>query len=260
MSGKPETKPPLPWVLIAVILMLATAGAYLVKNILSDDSPMEKSHIAVVTLVKPPLHQPVKPLPPDPVKEKPAGRERVLKVEESSGQVMEVEGQAPRNAGIQDKMPAEDTRDGAGGDSSDMPVGDTLGVDVEGGAGGDSFGLVGRKGGRSILARAGGSKVAGKIPLQNQFGGYIKIVTAEIKEKVIKRLDEDGGIPQGKLQCIVRVRVDKDGKIIDYRMTSSSGSTRMDRAVINALRSCQISEPPPENMPRMMDIMITSQG
>jgi len=261
MSDKPITKPPVPWVLISVILVLAGVGVYIVKNTLSDDNHPEKSHIAEVTLVKPPWKPPSNPPPSIPVKEKPAGLERVLKVEESSRQVMQVEGEAPTH----DKMPASDARgvpdeDVAGSDSSGMPAGDTLGMDVEGGVGGDSFGLVGRKGGRSILARAGGSKLVGTIPLQNKFGGYIKIVTAEIKEKVIQLLDEEGGIPQGKLQCIVRVRVDKDGKIVDYRITSYSGNTKMDQAVINALRSSRFSEPPPELMPRMMDIKITSEG
>ena len=259
MSDKPETKPPVPWVLISVILVLAGVGAYIVKNILSDDSQPEKSHIAAVTLVKPPSNPPLRPSPSIAAKEKPAGRERLLKVEESSGPVMQVEGQAPRNAGTAGD--ARGVRDeGVEGDSSGIPAGDTLGMDAEGGAGGDSFGLVGRKGGRSILARAGGSKVAAKIPFQNQFGEYIRIVTAEIKDKVMKLLAEAGGIPQGKLQCIIRVRVDNDGKIIDYRIKNHSGNTRMDQAVINALRSCQFSEPPPEFMPRMMDIMITSQG
>jgi TonB family protein len=134
-------------------------------------------------------------------------------------------------------------------------------MDVEGGAGGDSFGLVGRKGGRSIIARSGGgSKPTVNVPLMVRFAGYIKIVTAEIKMRVIKRLDEEGGIPKGKLQCTVRVSVDKNGQIIDYRITKSSGNTRMDQAIIRVLRSCQFSEPPPLEMPTKLDIMITSQG
>jgi TonB family protein len=78
--------------------------------------------------------------------------------------------------------------------------------------------------------------------------------------RVIKRLDEEGGIPKGKLQCTVRLSVDKDGQIIDYRITKSSGNTKMDRAIISVLHSCRFSEPPPQEMPKKIDILITSQG
>ncbi len=258
MSGESETKPPVPWVLIAVIVVIAGAGAYMIRNVMSDDSPAERNHIAAVTLMKPPVDPPVKPPAPSPViQERQAVLERILKVEDKSVPVMRFEGQVPRS-GAQERATADAV--GVHDDPGGPPAGDTLGVDAEGGAGGDSFGLVGRKGGRSILARTGGGGFAGEVPLLARFGGYIKIVTSEIKEKVIKRLDEGGGIPQGKHQCTIRVKVDKDGKIIDYHMTSSSGNNRMDQAVINALHSSRISEPPPENMPKIMDIMILSEG
>ena len=264
MYETPVTRPPVPWVLIGVLVLLGGGSAYIVRNVLSDNSRAERSHIAAVTLVRPQVKPPVKPLPSVPVKEKTAVTERVLKVEESGDRVMRVEGPAPRNVAPRDRASAESARgsygDGGGSESSDVPAGDTLGVDADGGAGGDSFGLVGRKGGRSLLARAGGPHSAATVPLRSRFAGYIQIVTVEVKEKVMKRLNEEGGIPDGKLQCIVRVRVDRDGKVMDYRITTLSGNDRMDQAVVNALRSCQFSEPPPEHMPKLMDIMITSHG
>jgi len=269
MYDKPETKPPVPWGLIAVILVLVSAAAYFVIHELSNDSLHEKSQVTAVTLVKPQSNPPLKPSPSARLREKLAGLEPIQKEEKNSGQTMQVEGQVLRNSGPQDRTGGAHG-EGGGRESSDAPAGDTLGVDVQGGAGGDIFGLVGRKGGRSILARAGGwagssagsskAKGADKVPLMTKFAGYVTIVTAEIKVQVMKWLDAEGGIPRGKLQCIIRVSVDKDGKIIDHRITGSSGNTRMDQAVSNALSSYRFSEPPPESMPRTMDVMITCQG
>ena len=153
--------------------------------------------------------------------------------------------------GVQNEVPENS-------DSKDnMPAGDSLGVDGEGGAGSDGFGLVGKKGGRSILA---GGPGGGKASLLSKFSGYTQIVTSEIRKKVMKRLDGEGGIPKGKLQTVVRVSVDGDGRITDHRIIGSSGNTRMDEAVIQSLHSLRISEPPPEGMPRTMTIKIVSQG
>jgi TonB family protein len=76
----------------------------------------------------------------------------------------------------------------------------------------------------------------------------------------MKRLNENGGIPKGKLQAVVRVSVDGDGAVVAYRIVGSSGNHRMDDAVEQSLGYLKISEPPPDGMPRTMDIKITSQG
>ena len=280
MYEKPETKPPVPWGLIAVILLIVIAALYLVIKELSDTRPPPKNPVAAVTLVKPPLNPPSKPPLPARLKEEPKGLERGQKEEESGSQGMQVEGRVLGNAGTRagntrganvggGGRGGSDVPDVAGGgkEVSDAPAGDTLGMDVEGGAGGDSFGLVGRKGGRSILARVGSPKGDGgissgdgKASLLTKFAGYINVMTAEIKEQIGKRLDAEGGIPQGNHQCIIRVSIDKNGKIIDHRITSTSGNTVIDQAIMNALRSYRFSERPPESMPRTMHIMITSQG
>jgi TonB family protein len=230
MSGKQE-KQPIPWVLIAVFIVLAGGGVYVVKTVLTEDGPRRKNTTATVTLLKPPPPV-IKERPPEPeIKEVP-------KQEEIIDPGLKNETETPQN----------DNQDST-------PAGDTLGVDAEGGAGSDGFGLVGKKGGRSILA--GGT---GTASLLTKFAGYTQIVTTELRKKVMKRLDEEGGIPKGKLQCVVRMRVDIDGKVIDYRVIGSSGNNRMDEAVIECLRSLRISEPPPDDMPRTMNIKIISQG
>lgn len=229
-----EEKQSISWILIAVFILLAVAGAYIVKTIMSGSEPRKKDPIATVTLLKPPPPPVIKEKPPEPeqVKEIPK-KEEIIAPEVN-------ESQTPQN----------DNQD-------NTPAGDSLGVDAEGGAGGDSFGLVGKKGGRSLLAGGSG---AGKFSLLTKFTGYTQIVTTELRKKVMKHLDDEGGIPKGKLQAVVRLSVDLDGKVIDYRIIGSSGNTKMDEAIIDSLHSLRISEPPPEGMPRTMNIRIISQG
>ena len=64
--------------------------------------------------------------------------------------------------------------------------------------GGDSFGLGAKKGGKSILEGDGGG--LGKRSLLSKFGGDTQIVETEIRKRVMKQLDEEGGFPKGKLQ------------------------------------------------------------
>jgi len=226
-----EEKKTIPWVLVAVMIALAVGGVYIVKTVLSQDEPRRKNTTATVTLLKP---------PPPMIKEKPPELEPVKEVPKQEEIIDPAQSNEPKSA-----------------DNDSTPAGDSLGVDAEGGAGSDNFGLVGKKGGRSILA--GGSGF-GKGSLLSKFAGYTQIVTTELRKKVMKRLDDEGGIPKGKLQAVVRVSVDVDGKVTDYRIIGSSGNTRMDEAVLNSLRTLRIIEPPPDGMPRTMDIRIVSQG
>src|SRR3989337_1132410 len=214
--------------LLVVMVILLGAAAYTVKAVLSDDSPRKKSSVTMVTLLKPP--------PPPQKKEEGFTSE-------------------PQDVGNQDSKPA--------GEEDNTPAGDNLGVDAEGTAGGDAFGLVGKKGGRSLLAGGGGSGGGGglgRLSLLSKYTGYTQIVETEIRKRVMKRLDEEGGIPRGKLQVVARVSVDSNGAVVDYRIIGSSGNHKMDEAIKQALGDIKISEPPPDGMPRTMDIKFTYQG
>ena len=234
MSDMPVEKTPVSWGLIALMIIVLGAGIYIVKIAMSDTEPRKKNTVATVTLLKPP---PVvikeKPPEPEPVKE-------IQKKEDIIAPELKNESPAPSNA-----------------DNDNTPAGDKLGLDAEGGAGNDAFGLVGKKGGRSLLAGGNGM---GAISLLNKYSGYTQMVATVIRKKVMKRLDEDGGIPRGKLQAVVRINVDTEGAVVGFRIIGSSGNNRMDEAVMRTLGSIKVGEPPPNGMPRTMDIRITSQG
>ena len=144
-------------------------------------------------------------------------------------------------------------------ENDNTPAGENLGVDADGKAGSDGFGLVGKKGGRSILSGGGGDGM-GKLSLLSKFGWYTQIVETEIRKKVMKHLDENGGIPRGKLQAVVQVSVNSVGSIVKYKIIGSSGNHKMDEAVKQSIDDIKISEPPPDGMPRTMNIRVTSQS
>jgi TonB family protein len=223
------------WGLIALVVIFLSGAAYIIVNVLSGEGPRRRDNVATVTLLKPPPVQVKEKLPePEPVKEMQKKEEIV---DPTQGPKDE-----PQN-----------------NENDNTPAGDKLGLDAEGKAGGDSFGLVGKKGGRSILSGDGGGGM-GRLSLLSKFGWYTQIVETEIRKKVMKRLDENGGIPRGKLQAIVQISVNSTGSIVKYKIIGSSGNHKMDEAVKQSIGDIKISEPPPDGMPRTMSIRVTSQS
>ena len=221
-----EKKNPVSWGLIAGMVIFLGAVICVVIMVMSGDDPRKKSTITTVTLLKPP--------PPPQIKEKlPEPEIKQAKKEEIIDQPKD----EPKSA-----------------EKDNTPAGDKLGLDAEGKAGGDAFGLAGRKGGRSLLA--GGDGLGGL----SRFAGYNRIVEAEVRKAVMKVLDENGGIPKGKLQSIVKVKVDSRGNIVDYKIIGSSGNNKMDEAVKKSLAIIRISEPPPDGKPATLSIKVVSQG
>ena len=76
---------------------------------------------------------------------------------------------------------------------------------------------------------------------------------------VRKRLDENGGVPKGKLESIVEIGIDNLGAVMHYRIVRSSGNPSMDEAVKESLKVARISTPPPQGIPKKKNIKITSQ-
>ncbi len=225
------------------MVVLLGAAVYIVKGVLSGDSPRKKNSVTMVTLLKPP--------PPPQIKEKLPEPEQVREIQKNE----EVFTPEPQDVATQDSNPA--------GEEDNTPAGDNLGVDAEGTSGGDAFGLVAKKGGRSLLAGGGGSGGGGglgRLSLLSKYAGYAQIVETEIRKRVMKRLDEEGGITRGKLQAVARVSVDSNGAVVDFRIIGSSGNHKMDEAITQALGDIKISEAPPDGMPRTMDIKFTYQG
>jgi TonB family protein len=236
-----------------------------------------------------------KPPEPEPAKEVP---KRVETVDQDKREIVDTEklqimdtrpSNEPQSAANTPAGPPGPANAPAGPPGSDgPPAGDRLGLDTEGTGGSDEFGLVARKGGRSITAGGGGSgrpggggsgPAGGGGPVRiggigsgkgggdgsgssllDKFSWYTQIVKTEISKNIQKQLDENGVIPRGKLQAVVRVSVDSKGAVLQCGIVDSSGNHEMDEAVKRSIGYFKVSQPPPDGMPRTMIIRVTSQS
>jgi len=224
------------WLVPGVIgvFFLVVIG-FIVKVVLTDVGPRKKEQISTVTLLKPPPE--VKDKPPEPELPKEIPKQEII-------QDIPQPQDAPQNDQPQD----------------DTPAGSDLGVDAEGGAGSDGFGLVGKKGGRAITLgdnRGGGMS---RLSLLAKYGWYTQKIQEEIKKQVKKKMDQEGGIPKGKFQTVIKIVLDPRGAIVKYHIVGASGNNKIDEALQATLGEIRISDPPPAGMPAGMTLKITSQG
>jgi hypothetical protein len=223
------------WLVPGVIgLFFLVVISFIVKVMVTDVGPRKKEQISTVTLLKPPE---VKEKPPEP----------------------EIQKEVTKQEVIQDIPQQQDTPQNDQPDDN-TPAGSDLGVDAEGGAGGDAFGLVGKKGGRSITLGGGGGGGMNRLSLLTKYGWYTQKIQEEIKKQVKKKMDQNGGFPKGKFQTLVKIVLDAQGAIVKYHIVDASGNSKIDDAIQATLGEIRISEPPPVGMPAGMTLKITSQG
>lgn len=231
----------------AVVLFFLCLAGGLLYLLSTDKGGGKKVFVAKVDLVRPNLPDklppPPKELPPEPEKQK----EEIV--------APSAEPQEARNMKGDDKPAASGP----------------LGVEGEGGAGSDSFGLVGRgKGGRDITTVGTGPGTIGgerdMAGVMRRHARYNKLVEDEMNKAVKQALSENGGIPKGKLEAVVQIGMDEGGVVGEYRIIKLSGNKAVDEAVKKYLEYARISEPPPKDIPRgvkgltIMSIRIVSQG
>jgi outer membrane biosynthesis protein TonB len=222
----------------AVGLVFLVAIGFMIKVFLTDSAPKQKERISRVTLLKPPPE--VKEKPPEPEVQKEAPKDTMS---------APVEMAQPQNQ-------AQDQQDAP-------PAGADLGVEGDGAAGSDGFGLTakGKGKGRDItLGGGGGGGGLNRLALMSKYGWYTSKVQEEIKKQMRKQFDQDGGIPKGKYQTTVKIQLDTKGSVVKYQIVASSGNEKVDDALKVSLPGFRISQPPPEGMPYGMTVRIVSQG
>jgi outer membrane biosynthesis protein TonB len=241
VKALPKKKPGMPyqnWLIpgIVVLVLLSLIG-FVVKVFLSS-SGSSKKPVYQVTMIK---HQPPeeKVKPPEPEQQKELPKDAI-----------------PTTTDIPQPEAQDQSPDSA-------PPGADLGVAGEGGAGSDGFGLVGKGKnykGKDITLGGPGSGGMNRLALLTKYGWYTSTIQEEVKKQMRKRLDQDGGIPKGKLQVMVKLSLDSKGRIIKFELLGTSGNSKLDDALRSTLAQIRISEPPPEGMPSGMTVRIISQG
>jgi periplasmic protein TonB len=206
----------LPVVIGALAVTTIGVGAIaLVRNFLHTPPGQPKPLVQQIQLIRPPPPPPDLPPPPPPPPE--------------------------------EKVAVPDPQDKPDPQQSDEPPpGEQLGLDAEGSAGGDEFGLAARKGGRDLLA-SGGSAYAWYAGL--------------LKNEILDRLNSEKAAHSGDYSVVVRVWIRNDGTVDRVRIAQSSGNRERDQAIETALaRITRLSQAPPADMPEPISLRIVSRG
>ena len=197
-----------------IVVIITAALIWLVHGMMQDKPDQPKRQVAqIVKLIRPPPPPPEPPPPPPPEE----------KVEEP----------------LQEETPEETPPD-------ESQAAEQLGIDAEGVAGGDGFGLAARKGGRDLLGTGAGV-----------FAWYTTI----LKDSILDILSEDERVRRGSYQVTVRVWLTHEGGVERIKLASTSGNRELDAAIEKALeKMSRVREAPPLEMPQPVTLKIVSRG
>jgi len=213
---KPARKGRTATVVVAVLAIIAlSAFVWLIKSSLAGKDQKNPRMVQTIQVIRPPPPPPEDTPPPPPPPPK------------------QVEEQIPQNE--PDPSP----------DPSPAPS-EQLGLDADGSAGGDAFGLAARRGGSDLVGTGGAA-----------FAWY----TSKIKDVVVDKLSGDARLHAKRFSVNVRVWIDPDGSVKDARLSSSTGDRELDRTITEILSRIQrLGEAPPIEMPQPVSLKIVSQS
>jgi protein TonB len=128
-------------------------------------------------------------------------------------------------------------------DQPDQSPDQPLGIDADGSAGGDAFGLAARRGGSDLIGGTGSAP----------FAWY----TNRMRDAIKDRLAAAPCAKSAKGSVSTRVLVAADGRVKQIKLTTSTGNARVDECVDNALASITtIGDPPPPGMPEQVNLRV----
>lgn len=204
--------------IIGGLLLLVVIGV-IVKFISNQEEKPAKKERKIQTIT---LAQPPPPPPPPPKVEKPPEPE-VEKVEEK----LEPE---------PEPLP----------DVADQPPPGDLGLDAEGSAGADGFGLAARKGGQGLLGGGGGDPYAWYAGL--------------VKNDILDLLSEQEELRRKGYTAIVKIWIEGDGSVGRLELAKGSNDAEIDQLLNRQLAKFRkIQEPLPPGMEQPIQLRITSR-
>lgn len=219
MNDKRKLLRYLPAIVGTILAILLIAGIYLLQGMFEKPAQTKKQ-IQQISVVQPP---PPPPPPPETPPPPPPPEEKTEKIEEPEPEPETPEPEAP-------------------------PASEDLGVDAEGGAGSDGFGLVGKKGGRGLLGGGGGG---------NAFIYYGQQMQRELSEALQRDLDDAARAK--KYAVVANVWIAPDGALSRAELSGGTGDAAADAALRAALSGLRLRLPaPPPGMPQPVKIRIRS--
>ncbi len=197
---------------IMIVVVLVAALIYVAFLFLDTDTdaPQRKKVVQQITIIAPP---PPPPLPPP---------------------EQEPEIQEPEEEAVIDEMDEAMPEEGM-----DEDVGNDLGLDADGSAGGDSFGLLARKGGRGIVG-----------------GGYGALIVQEINSMLV----DDDRLRHKEYTVILQLWISDTGDIQRYKIDEKSAGNEVIKMIESALvRLGSVSSGPPLELPQPIRLRIRSR-
>jgi len=214
MAAKRTQRRYLPRLAGAVFAVLLILGfSWFVRTMMAKKSGKPERMVQVVQVIRPPPPPPDQPPPPPPEKtDEPLPKD------------------APEPTPDQQQSPP------------DQP----LGVDAEGSAGGDAFGLAARPGGRDLV---GGNGTA-------PFAWY----TNRIADAIRERLAAVACAKSAKGSLSLHVLLGADGGIKQVQLATTTGNHQIDQCIDTSLTSMpRMSDPPPPGMPEQVNVKIVAR-
>ncbi|MEJ0004910.1 MAG: TonB C-terminal domain-containing protein [Steroidobacteraceae bacterium] len=195
-------------------LVLVMCFIWFVRMMMNSKVSGPERKTQIVTLIQPPPPPPDQPPPPPPPEKQP---------EELPKDVPEPKPEEQQQA------PAPN-----------------LGIDAEGTAGGDSFGLAARSGGSDLI---GGSGTA-------PFAWYTNRISDAIKD----RLAAAPCTKTAKGSLTVHVLMEADGRVKQIKLATTTGDPKIDSCIDSALGAItRIGDPVPPGMPEQINLRIVSR-
>lgn len=207
----------LPYAGIGAIVVGFGIGVYAIVSSLGGTAPPPQPKVQQISIVQPPP-----PPPPPPEMEEPPPPEPEQEVD----------------------VPEPEPEPVAQDESNEPPPGEDLGLDAEGVAGADGFGLRAKKGGRGLIGGGDANR------------WYAGVVQTDL-QRMLSEIDE---LRRGRYTVVVRIWVDEDGRLTKTEVVGTSGNSDRDRAIERALESgARLSQSPPEDMPQPIKLRISSR-
>jgi len=218
MSGQQSYKRYLPMfvgtlVVVAVTLVVVNS----ILDMLAEKPVTLKKTVQQIALIKPP--------PPPPKVEKPPEPEIEETVEVPEPEV------------------AEDVPEPVAGD--DPPAGDLLGLDADGSGGVDGFGLLAKKGGRSLIGASG-----------NKYSWY----TSTLQRDIFDALSERDDVRVDSYSIVIKLWINDNGSIKRFELVESTADAALEKKIQMAFADMgKLSELPPADIPQPIKLRITSR-
>lgn len=215
MNGRAQKYRYVPLIALCLVVLMAGGGIFwMVRHFLSTEPPAQKKVVQEIRIIRPPPEELPPPPPPPPPEE---------------------EVDVPEPEPQPEPTPSEEP-----------PPGEQLGLDTEGGAGGDGFGLAARKGGRDLLASGGSA--------YTWYAGLLK-------NEILERLQKEDRVRSGPYSVPVRAWVREDGTIERIELTQSTGDSSRDAAIRSVLGTiARLPQAPPPGMPQPVILRIVSRA